>query len=73
VLPRWIPVKTRQHPESAANLVLAGTIATSDPKRGVAIISDGGPAKVYSVGDNVGGAHFTQYTSTMSFSTASGC
>src|SRR4029077_8593305 len=43
-------------PESAANLVLAGTIATSDPKRAVAIISDGGPAKVYSVGDNVGGA-----------------
>jgi general secretion pathway protein C len=43
-------------PQSAANLVLAGTIATSDPKRGVAIISDGGPAKVYSVGDNVGGA-----------------
>ena len=43
-------------PPTAANLVLAGTIATSDPKRGVAIISDGGPAKVYSVGDNVGGA-----------------
>ena len=36
--------------------MLAGTIATSDPKRGVAIISDGGPAKVYAVGDNVGGA-----------------
>jgi general secretion pathway protein C len=43
-------------PQSTANLVLAGTIATQDPKRGVAIISDGGPAKVYSVGDNVGGA-----------------
>jgi general secretion pathway protein C len=43
-------------PPSAANLVLAGTISTQDPKRGVAIISDGGPAKVYSVGDNVGGA-----------------
>jgi general secretion pathway protein C len=43
-------------PESTANLVLAGTIATQDPKRGVAIISDGGPSKVYSVGDNVGGA-----------------
>jgi general secretion pathway protein C len=41
---------------TTANLVLAGTIATSDPKRGVAIISDGGPAKVYSVGDNIGGA-----------------
>src|SRR5271168_3890985 len=43
-------------PQSTANLVLAGTIATSDPKRGVAIISEGGPSKVYSVGDNVGGA-----------------
>ncbi len=43
-------------PESTANLVLGGTIATQDPKRGVAIISDGGPAKVYSVGDSVGGA-----------------
>ena len=43
-------------PQSTANLVLAGTIATQNPKRGVAIISDGGPAKVYSVGDNIGGA-----------------
>jgi general secretion pathway protein C len=43
-------------PETTANLVLAGTIATQDPKRGVAIISDGGPSKVYSVGDNIGGA-----------------
>jgi len=43
-------------PQSTANLVLAGTIATRDPKRGVAIIGDGGPSKVYSVGDNVGGA-----------------
>jgi general secretion pathway protein C len=43
-------------PPSTANLVLAGTIATQDPKRGVAIISDGGPSKVYSVGDMVGGA-----------------
>ena len=43
-------------PLSAANLVLAGTIATQDPRRGVAIISDGGPSKVYAVGDSVGGA-----------------
>jgi general secretion pathway protein C len=43
-------------PQSTANLVLAGTIASQDPKRGVAIISDGGPSKVYAVGDNVGGA-----------------
>ena len=43
-------------PPSSANLVLAGTIATQDPKHGVAIISDGGPSKVYSVGDNLAGA-----------------
>ena len=43
-------------PQSTANLVLAGTIATQDPKHGVAIISDGGPSKVYSVGDRIGGA-----------------
>src|SRR5271169_1719482 len=44
-------------PQSSANLLLAGTIATQDPKRGVAIISEGGgPSKVYSVGDRVGGA-----------------
>jgi general secretion pathway protein C len=43
-------------PQSTSNLVLAGTIATQDPKHGVAIISDGGPSKVYAVGDNIGGA-----------------
>jgi general secretion pathway protein C len=44
-------------PPSSANLMLAGTIATQDPKHGVAIVSDGGaPSKVYSVGDNVSGA-----------------
>jgi len=43
-------------PLSSANLVLAGTIATQDPKHGIALISDGGPSKVYAVGDNVNGA-----------------
>lgn len=43
-------------PLSTANLVLAGTIATQDPKRGLAIIAGGVPATVYSVGDAVGGA-----------------
>jgi general secretion pathway protein C len=43
-------------PLSSANLVLAGTIATQNPRHGVAIISDGGPSKVYAVGDNVAGA-----------------
>jgi general secretion pathway protein C len=42
--------------ESSANLVLNGTIATQDPKHGMAIISDGGPSRLYSVGNNVGGA-----------------
>ena len=42
-------------PPTTANLVLAGTIATQDPMHGVAIISDGGPSKVYSVGDNLSG------------------
>lgn len=44
-------------PQSSANLILAGTIATQDPKRGVAIISDaGGPSKVYAVGERISGA-----------------
>ena len=43
-------------PQSSANLLLAGTIATQNPKRGVAIISDAGSAsKVYSVGERIGG------------------
>jgi general secretion pathway protein C len=43
-------------PLSSANLVLVGTIATTDPTHGLAIISDGGPTKVFSVKDNVNGA-----------------
>jgi general secretion pathway protein C len=44
-------------PQSSANLVLAGTIATQNPKRGVAIISEAGAAaKVYSVGERIAGA-----------------
>ncbi|MDP9090818.1 MAG: type II secretion system protein GspC [Pseudomonadota bacterium] len=44
-------------PQSSANLILAGTIATQDPKRGVAIISDaGGPSKVYGVSERISGA-----------------
>jgi general secretion pathway protein C len=44
-------------PPSQANLLLAGTIATQDPKHGVAIISVGGaPSKVYSVGERIEGA-----------------
>jgi general secretion pathway protein C len=43
-------------PLSSANLVLAGTIATENPKIGIAIISDGGPSKVFAVGHNVNGA-----------------
>jgi len=40
----------------AANLLLAGTLATENPKTGLAIISDTGPAEVYRVGASVGGA-----------------
>jgi len=44
-------------PPSSANLLLTGTIATQDPKHGVAIVSDaGGPSRVYSVGDRLAGA-----------------
>ena len=43
-------------PPTTANLLLNGTIATQNPKHGVAIISDSGPSKVYSVGDRIGGA-----------------
>jgi general secretion pathway protein C len=44
-------------PQSSANLILAGTIATQDPRRGVAIIAErGGPSKVYAVGERIGGA-----------------
>ncbi len=44
-------------PPSSANLQLTGTIATENPRRGVAIVSDGGgPSKVYSVGDRLAGA-----------------
>jgi general secretion pathway protein C len=41
---------------TTANLLLAGTIATDDPKDGLAIIRDTGPERVYKVGDSVGGA-----------------
>jgi general secretion pathway protein C len=43
-------------PPTTSNLVLAGTIATEDPKRGMAIINSSGPANVYAVGDRVGDA-----------------
>jgi general secretion pathway protein C len=43
-------------PRSAANLRLAGTLATANPKTGFAIISGTGPAQVYTVGASVGGA-----------------
>jgi general secretion pathway protein C len=41
---------------TTANLILQGTIAASDPRHGVAIISAEGPAQVYQVGDGIGGA-----------------
>lgn len=43
-------------PRSAANLALTGTIATRNPRQGMAIIGDPGQFKVYSVGEHVGEA-----------------
>jgi general secretion pathway protein C len=43
-------------PRSAANLALTGTIATLNPRQGMAIIGDQGQFKVYSVGEHVGEA-----------------
>jgi type II secretion system protein C len=40
-------------PQSTTNLALAGTLATEDPRQGFAIISDGGRATLYRVGDEV--------------------
>ena len=43
-------------PDTRVNLLLTGTIATNDPKRGLAIIGEtAANAKVYSVGASVGG------------------
>jgi len=45
------------HPSiSTANLVLQGTLAAKDPRRGVAIITADGSAQVYKVGDDIDGA-----------------
>ncbi|MGO9513666.1 MAG: type II secretion system protein N [Steroidobacteraceae bacterium] len=41
---------------TTAKLVLAGTIATEDPRHGIAIIDDESRSRVYAVGQNVGGA-----------------
>jgi len=43
-------------PLTAANLVLTGTLASVNPKRGAAIIRDEGKSDVYEVGASVGGA-----------------
>jgi general secretion pathway protein C len=46
---------TRGSP-TTANLVLQGTIATADPRSGLAIVTADSPAKLYKVGDELGGA-----------------
>jgi general secretion pathway protein C len=43
-------------PLSAANLVLTGTLASANPKRGVAIVKDDAKSAVYVVGASLGGA-----------------
>jgi len=43
-------------PETTASLALTGTIATQEPKQGLAIILDAGRSQLYKVGESVGGA-----------------
>lgn len=51
------PESDPAHPSiSTANLVLQGTLAAKDPRRGVAIITADGSAQVYKVGEDIGGA-----------------
>ena len=40
-------------PPAGVNWTLAGTISTSNPKRGLAIVAANGPSKLYSVGDRI--------------------
>jgi general secretion pathway protein C len=50
------PANDAAAPPTSANLVLTGTIAGADPKRGTAIVKDNGKSAVYLVGGDVGGA-----------------
>jgi general secretion pathway protein C len=50
------PASDADAPPTAAELVLTGTIAAADPKRGTAIVKDAGKSAMYSVGGEVGGA-----------------
>jgi general secretion pathway protein C len=43
-------------PRSTSTLILAGTIASEDPRRGIAIIAENGVARVYAAGEQVAGA-----------------
>lgn len=56
VIPVNEPSADNPSPSTAVNLVLTGTMATSDPKRGYAIVSDDGKSALYKVGGQVGGA-----------------
>ncbi len=56
VPPSEAPTDPADLPRSAANLLLTATLATTEPTHGMAIISDGGPSKVYAVGERIGGA-----------------
>jgi general secretion pathway protein C len=57
-VPAAAPVKVdaADVPVTAANLVLTGTLASANPKRGVAIVRDDGKSAVYEVGASLGGA-----------------
>jgi general secretion pathway protein C len=51
------PANDADAPPTSAKLLLTGTIAAADPKRGTAIVKDAGKSAMYSVGGNVGGAY----------------
>ncbi len=57
-IPKPPPVNTDPNavPASASNLVLTGTLAARNPKRGMAIISQDGKSTFYKVGASLGGA-----------------
>jgi general secretion pathway protein C len=51
-----VPTDPAEAPPTSANLLLTGTLAAADPKRGTAIINDAGRSAMFFVGADVGGA-----------------
>lgn len=50
------PASDAEAPRTSANLMVSGTIAAADPKRGTVIVNDAGKSAMYFVGEDVGGA-----------------